>query len=590
MKFDVRSLPAVALGAAVFFVSMLPAALQAATGYRPPNMDKELFDAKAVKLDKFDRYGLIGALVSVARDFDQEDDVDYEVRAYALAIAGRLDKKNPKVKDCLKQLKEEGKTVGEDASKSRISRRLYSGVRALMRKKDNKENQKCAAYVADIALRFDPEGDRSEKITKLRDELKDAGHEADWKGVLGNVIRHGGMPWERNQEEEFVKPEEKMPGGAAKEFARLQSRINALVVRELPNGAHAGAVSTVNATALEEEGVKGLIFTFNQKVGPMMGGCLEEVVKFLRVRYAKKKNLIPDGYKIELGFQNKYQMKDGPSAATVFTLVLDSLFSGEEIDPEFAATGDITADGMVQKIGGVAAKIRGATKRGCKIVGIPKGNAVGVNDLLVMDGPEQLLDIQVFTMEDFEQAHAISRKKKSEDVQATMDAFASVAEKIKASKDFEALKDPAIQLQLKQVVERMPNHLSAKLLLDYGKGEAPKRLSVGGTFQEIDILSSGMIRQAGMMIYMKKVKVTSDLRKEAKESIKSLEKIAKIIDPRVANYEEAVIDVAKLFAEGRKDGESDEDFIKRIHNKMEHLQSVRTKLMENPEIMEEIMG
>jgi hypothetical protein len=512
------------------------------------------------------------------------------VRSYALAIAGRLDKKNPKVQDCLKQLKEEGKTVGEDASKSRISRRLYSGLRALMRKKDNKDNQKCAAYVADIALRFDPEGDRSEKITKLRDELKDAGYEADWNGVLGRVIRHGGMPWEQNREEEYVKPEVKMPGGTAKDFARLQSRINALVVRQLPNGAHAGAASTVNATALEEEGVKGLIFTFNQKVGPMMGGCLEEVVKFLRVRYAKKKNLIPDGYKIELGFQNKYQMKDGPSAATVFTLLLDSLFSGEEIDDAFAATGDITADGMVQKIGGVAAKIRGATKRGCTIVGIPEGNAKGVMDLLVMDGPEQLLDIQIFTMEDFDQARAISRKKKSEDVQATMDAFASVAAKIKESKDFEALKDPAIQLQLKQVVERMPNHLSAKLLLDYGKGEAPKQLSVGGTFQEIDILSSGMIRQAGMMIMMGKVKISDDLRKEAKDSIKGLQKIAKIIDPRVAIYEESVIDVAKLFAEGRKPGEKEEAFIKRIHDKMEHLQAVRTKLMENPEIMEEIMG
>jgi hypothetical protein len=398
------------------------------------------------------------------------------------------------------------------------------------------------------------------------------------------------MPWERNQEEEFVKPEEKMPGGTAKEFARLQSRINALVVRELPNGAHAGAVSTVNATALEEEGVKGLIFTFNQKVGPMMGGCLEEVVKFLRVRYAKKKNLIPDGYKIELGFQNKYQMKDGPSAATVFTLVLDSLFSGEELDDNFAATGDMTADGVVQKIGGVAAKIRGATKHGCKIVGIPAGNATGVADVLVMDGPEQLLDIQIFTMKDFDEAFAISRKKKSEDVQATLDAFASVVEKVKAGTDFSALKDPAVQVKLQNILKRMPNHLSAKLLLDYGKGDAPTRLSVGGSFQEIDILSSGMLRQAMMMVFRKKVNINDDLRKEAKDSIKGLNKIAKIIDPRLKEYEDAVIAAAKLFVDGGKNGGSDEVFIRRINTKMEHLQSVRTKLLENPEIMEEITG
>jgi len=283
-------------------------------------------------------------------------------------------------------------------------------------------------------------------------------------------------------------------------------------------------------------------------------------------------------------------MKDGPSAATVFTLVLDSLFSGEEIDDEFAATGDMTADGMVQKIGGVAAKIRGATKRGCKIVGIPVGNAKGVRDLLVMDGPEQLLDIQIFTMKTFDQAHAISRKEKSEDVQATLDAFSSVVAKVKEGTGFAALKDPAIQLQLQQVVKRMPNHLSAKLLLDYGKGEAPKRISIGGSFQEIDILASGMLRQAMMMVYQKQVKLNDDLRKEAKDSIKGLEKMAKLIDPRVKEYEDSVIAVAKLFVEGRGDGESDKEFIKRINTKMEHLQSVRTKLMEDPEIMEEIMG
>jgi hypothetical protein len=588
MKFSLRSLSAVVVGAAVFAVFAMQSTVSASTGYRPPDMKKKIFDTKALKIDKFDRFGLFGALLSVARDFDDEDEVDYEVRSYALAIAGRLDKKSEKIKDCLSQLKEEGKTVSETAEKPRVSRRLYSGLRSLMRKKDNKANQKCAAYVADIALRFDPEGDRAEKITKLRDELKDAGYEADWKGILGGVIRHGGMPGE--QQAEAVKPEVPMPGGTAKEFARLQGRINALVVRQLSNGAHAGATSTVNATALEEEDVKGLLFTFNQKVGPMMGGCLEEVVKFLRVRYAKEKNKIPEGYKIELGFQNKYQMKDGPSAATVFTLVLDSLFSGEELDDNFAATGDMTADGVVQKIGGVAAKIRGATKHGCKIVGIPAGNATGVADVLVMDGPEQLLDIQIFTMKDFDEAFAISRKKKSEDVQATLDAFASVVEKVKAGTDFSALKDPAVQVKLQNILKRMPNHLSAKLLLDYGKGDAPTRLSVGGSFQEIDILSSGMLRQAMMMVFRKKVNINDDLRKEAKDSIKGLNKIAKIIDPRLKEYEDAVIAAAKLFVDGGKNGGSDEVFIRRINTKMEHLQSVRTKLLENPEIMEEITG
>ncbi len=576
----------VAVGGVIGLLAVAP--VRAAAPYRAPDMDKELFDAGKVELDKFDRAGVVGALLSVARDFDDKDKVDYELRAYALAIAGRLDQDNERVKTCLKQLKDKGETVGESADRPRVVRRLSTGVRALLRKKDNAANQACAAYVVDIALRFDPEGEGADKFGEQRDALAAADHKADWEGVLGRAVRHARTPWDED-EPEFVKKEVSMPGGKGKEFERPQSRINGLVVIQLPNGAEAGAASAVNATALAEEGVKGLLITFNQDVGPMMGGCLEEVVKFLRVRYAKQQDKVPTGHKIELGFQDKYQMKDGPSAATVFALVLDSLFSGEEIDDGFAATGDITADGMVQRIGGVAAKIRGATKRGCRIVGIPADNAKGVADVLVMDGPGQLVDIQIFTLKDFEEARAVSRKDKGSEVQATLDAFAKVAALVK-EKGFDLLKDAAVQKQLEAVVARMPNHLSAKLLLDYGRGQAPERLSVGGTFQEIDILSSGVIRQVMRTLMQGEVKLNSELQKDAKEAAGGLEKIAAQIDPRLKDYHQSMLAVARIFADGRKESESDKEFIERINKAMEKLSAVRTKAQEDPEIMEEILG
>jgi ATP-dependent Lon protease len=135
-----------------------------------------------------------------------------------------------------------------------------------------------------------------------------------------------------------------MPGGEAERFGQSQSRVHGLVVRQLGNGNLAGSASAINATALRESDVKDLLFTFNQNVGPMMGGSLEEVIKFLRIRYERERDKIPAGYKIDLGFQNKYVPKDGPSAAAAFALVLDSLFSGEELDDDFACTGDMTSD------------------------------------------------------------------------------------------------------------------------------------------------------------------------------------------------------------------------------------------------------
>ncbi len=574
------------------FLSGVPA--RAATAYRPPDLEKEIFDTKKIKLEKFDRTDAVGGLVAVARDFDDEDKVDYELRAHALAIAHRLDKDNDRVKTALDQLKDKGKTIDEPATKARIVSRLIRGLKGLGKAKDNEDNNKCAAYIVDIALRLDPDGDSVEKLEDQQKTLTEAGFKADWKDMLGKSIRHSRNPWEE-EEEVFEKKEVTMPGGTATKFARAQGRINGLVVRQLPGGNLAGSASTVNATALKEAGQKDLLFTFNQDVGPMMGGCLEEVIKFLRVRYADKEDKIPNGFKIELGFQDKYVPKDGPSAATLFTLVLDSLFTGEELDEGFACTGDITADGQVQKIGGAAAKIRGATKRGCKIVGIPVDNAKEVTDVLLLDGIQQFLDIQVFTMKDFDQAHAISRAEKSSVVKGTLATFDEVVKVIKEKKGggVELLKNAEVQKRLQGVLDQMPNHLSAKLLLEHGKGESPKTLSVSGTLSQIEIVSSGVLRKLGRFMYVdedeedEEVKIDKDDQKEAKDAVTSLKELSKQIDPRLEDYHKSMIKICDLMADGPDEDEDAKDYSKKIREALEAMQSTYSKLRENPEIMEE---
>jgi len=572
---------------------LLPAA---ADTYRPPDLEKKIFDEKKVELDKFDRSGAVSSLVSVARDFDEEDEVDFELRAHALAIAHRLDEKNDNVESTLGQLKDNGETISEVADKAKVARRLSSAIRSLIRKKGNDANKTCAAYIVDIALRLDPEGSYASDLEEQKEELAGDGHKADWKGMLGRPIRHARNPWEE-EEEVFEKKEVTMPGGDGERFAQAQSRINALVVRQLGNGNHAGAASTVNATALREEDVEGLLFTFNQDVGPMMGGCLEEVIKFLRIRYDADPEKIPDGYRIELAFQDKYVPKDGPSAATVFTLLLDSLFSGEELDPEFAATGDMTADGMVQRIGGTAAKIRGATKRGCKIVGIPLDNGKEIGDVLLIDGIDPIVNIQVFTMKDFDEAYALSRLKKSSEVTGTLGLFEQVAGVVREQGE-EVLANPAVQEKLEEILKRMPNHLSASLLLQKGREENPQRLTIGGTLNQIEIATSGTFRQVGRAVFNSNFNdedededsdafdFDKETRDDARASIEDIKKMKDFMDPRIEKYLDAVTDLLESVADGP--GESKKRFGQKMKDQLETIQNTYRKLLEDPEIMEDM--
>lgn len=610
-----QSLTVRLIALAAFVLVAAPTPASAVPAYRPPDLEKELFKVKDISLDQFDLAGLVGALISVGRDFEDKDQVDYELRAHALAIAARLDTTTDRVKKVLDQLKETGTAISESNTRPRISSRLASGIRALTRKPDVEANQICAAYVCDIALRFDPKGESAAKIKEYQDVLAKAERKAEWAGVLGKAVarpkdkekpnndrsrvpsRQPQNPFEE-KEEALSKKEVPMPGGTAKAFARNQTHANALVVRQLEGGNFAGAASTVNATALREKGVEGLVFTFNQDVGSMMNGCLEEVIKFLRVRYDAQPEKIPNGYRIELGFQDKYVPKDGPSAATLFTLVLDSLFTGNELDEGFACTGDITADGMVQKIGGTSGKIRGATKRGCKIVGIPLGNGKEVSDVLLMDGPDQLLNIQIFTMKNFDEAYAISSKTKSAAVQVVLDSFAKIAEVVKA-KGPDTIKHPEVQKRLAAIVAKMPNHLSAKLLLEYAKGTNPKVLTIGGSFKEIQGASSGIFKQLAMLFFrfrgeddkekVPTLTITEEQQKEAKESLETLKKLSNNIDPKLKSFTATVVAACEAYANGPKADEKPEDYAKRLREGMEKVQTAHEKLQKDPDIMEELM-
>ena len=116
------------------------------------------------------------------------------------------------------------------------------------------------------------------------------------------------------------------------------------------------------------------------------------------------------------------------------SIIVDSLFTGRELDDKFACTGAITADGKVTRIGGVAGKIRGATNKGCNLVGVPHENIKGVSDIVVLDGIKKLMAIQVFSFKTLEEALMVASKDKPEEVQSTIDDFNKVADLIESQR------------------------------------------------------------------------------------------------------------------------------------------------------------
>ena len=202
-----------------------------------------------------------------------------------------------------------------------------------------------------------------------------------------------------------------------------QSKIKGLLVRPLANGEFAGMASQMNATATPFDVAKSqLSFRFSQLVGKDMHSALNEIIKHLRVKH----DLWPSGYEVEIAFEDRFTLKDGPSAAVPCALLLDSLITGTKMDPAFAVTGDMNADGSIQPVGGVPAKVRGAFSKDCKIVAIPLKNARTLSDLVILSGIQPVSRIQVFTIQHFKQASALASLEKNDSLTNAFKEFAMV--------------------------------------------------------------------------------------------------------------------------------------------------------------------
>ena len=362
---------------------------------------------------------------------------------------------------------------------------------------------------------------------------------------------------------------------------KQQSQIKGLLVIQLAEGEMAGSVTQMNATiTAKKSNQPGFEIGFNQQVGKMMKGSSDEVGKFIRVRRSKN---LPKDIRIELAFADKFTSKDGPSAAVACALMSDALFSGREIDSKFAVTGDMTATGEVRPVGGVQAKISGATKKNLELIAIPESNKKTLSDNYLIEGLSSLYSIQVFSISTFAEAAKIAHTDRDEELQKALDEFAMVQRALKRNEQF--IFNTKVREKLKYVVESCPNHLSARLLLLHSLKRGPKTLSLSGSISGINkrgsklsgMLESGSWTEGGGnedVLF----KFQSDLIR-----------LRPKLDKRTVPYADAYDELTKFFKENRDRKILTNTLRRQLTTAIRTLTNERKKLYNNPEVREELM-
>ncbi|MFL2478880.1 MAG: S16 family serine protease [Verrucomicrobiales bacterium] len=369
------------------------------------------------------------------------------------------------------------------------------------------------------------------------------------------------------------------------ELKSKQSKIKGLLVRPLANGEFAGMASQMNATATPLDNSKSqLSVRFNQRVGKDMLSALNEVIKHLRVKH----DSWPSGYEVEIAFEDRFTLKDGPSAAVPCALLLDSLITGAKMDPAFAVTGDMNADGSIQPVGGVPAKVRGAFSKDCKIVAIPLKNAKSLSDLVILNGIQPVSRIQVFTVQNFKQASALASSKKNDSLANAIKEFAKVQNAISRYKPT-VLRNTQIQNKLREVIRLAPNHLSAKLALELATGKSRKTLSLLGSLENTE-QSATLLLDAARSGSASGDALAPD---ELGKAINDIKRIRLKLDKRVWPYADSIQDFGKLVRAFKisppKSISTKKKKLTEIQSAAERIEGEAKKIRNNKEIMEELI-
>ncbi|WP_395750644.1 S16 family serine protease [Prosthecobacter sp.] len=320
-------------------------------------------------------------------------------------------------------------------------------------------------------------------------------------------------------------------------FKLRLTQVNGLLISPLANGEESGHVTKMTLTALPNRGTQESWLEFNQDVGGSMRRALNEVSKLSQLRH----DVWPVGYSLQIGFEDKYIEKDGPSAAVACALLVESALTGKKWDPAFAVTGDLNADGSVQPIGGVRAKIRGATNGSCKMVAVPAKNERAVADLLLLDGPAPLLGITVFGIKTFDDAMALASPERSEGLKlalADFDAMRTVM--LRDPKQImPLLRTQHAAARLQALLFVAPDCYSAKYLLLHAQGRSARTLSLGGSIEAAQSSAQAIVNSIDNDVVTAMSSLKPD---EVGTSLNKLRSLRPILDQRVWPYVDAVTD------------------------------------------------
>lgn len=299
---------------------------------------------------------------------------------------------------------------------------------------------------------------------------------------------------------------------------------------------------------VREKGDRNLTFAASQKENNFV---LPEIASFMEIRHD---GWLKNGF-VEFSIVEDYQTEDGFSISLACGILLESFFTGNEVSDDTICMGALNSDGSIQTVGGAVSRIKRAHEAGAAVVLLPAGNQYALSDLALLGKARVLSQVQVFSVESFEDAWEVARVNRPAHVELSIRKFAAIQDEFEERGVMNVLNQASVQTRLDAILKRTPNHASARVMIDVVRKNLPPTLSLNGSVEQL------------YQNHLRLAEVLSDLRNESHQLIKivrELQYLGARVEPRTRRFAGALYQMSNACWKHLSDPNSNRIFAFRI--------------------------
>jgi hypothetical protein len=193
----------------------------------------------------------------------------------------------------------------------------------------------------------------------------------------------------------------------------------------------------------------------------------------------------PDGVTLKVKTEGEYEGHEHDVAAAATAILLEAIGTGRALDPEAVLLGGVDEKGRITAVQRLATRLRTLEGTPPAVIGVPMVSEVEVRDLGLMNELNVLTNLQIVSLVTLDDARAITAKARAEKIGKAFSLFASVRDAAAATPVTTLLRNAKFLERLREITTLMPNHLSARLLLQAAAGKIPGRITFATSRQAI---------------------------------------------------------------------------------------------------------